>query len=110
MAPKFDPNDPEVLELIDLFQSIGFSKNKATETAKSTKNASALKDLIEKNGLSGRNSDEKKASLLSGLSAQGSKLGDPEKSYVVDAILDGRLKTTEQVSGKLFVFKDYFYY
>lgn len=99
MAPKFDPNDPEVAKLIDLFQTIGFSKAKATETAKSTKNASALKDLIEINRLSERKSDEKKASLLSGLSGQGSKLGDAEKSYVVDAILDGRLKSAEQVSG-----------
>ncbi|EJD01141.1 glutaminyl-tRNA synthetase [Fomitiporia mediterranea MF3/22] len=97
--PKFDPNDPEVVELIDLFQAVGFTKAKATETAKSPKNALALKDIIEKNNLRERNDDDKKASLLSGLAIQGSKLGDAEKRYIVEAILDGRLKSSEQVSA-----------
>ena len=100
MAPKFDPNDPEVANLIDLFQSIGFSKPKAAETAKSAKGAAALKDIIEKNSIANKNSDEKKATLLSTLAIQGSKFGDPEKSYIADAILDARLKSSEQVFGK----------
>ena len=45
MPPKFNPDDPETAELIMLFQTIGFSKAKATETAKNAKNASALKEL-----------------------------------------------------------------
>ncbi|THH11712.1 hypothetical protein EW145_g470 [Phellinidium pouzarii] len=84
-------------EIIELFQSIGFTKAKATETAKSAKNASALKEIIEKNSLSERNIDDKKASLVSGLTIQGSKLSDSEKSYIVEAILDGRLKSADQV-------------
>ena len=103
MPPKFDPTDPEVVKLIELFQSIGFTKAKATENVKSAKNASALKDIIEKNGLSNKGLDDKKATLVSGLAIQGAKLGDAEKSYVVDAILSGRLKSAEQVSGELLV-------
>ncbi|KAL5527371.1 hypothetical protein ACEPAG_6162 [Sanghuangporus baumii] len=99
MAPKFDPNDPEIAKLIDLFQSIGFSKPKATETAKSAKNAATLKDIIENNKLANKVSDEKKATLLSTLAVQASKLGDSEKSYLVNTILDSRLKSSEQVSA-----------
>lgn len=101
MPPKFNPDDPETAELIMLFQTIGFSKAKATETAKNAKNASALKEIIQKNDLSSRNVDDKKGSLLAGLASQGSKLGGAEKQYITEAILDGRLKSTEQVSGEL---------
>lgn len=99
MPPKFDPNDPEVAKLIALFQTIGFSPAKATETAKSPKNAASLRDIIEKNDLSSRDLDDKKASLISALAIQGSKLEDAEKTYIVNAILDDRLKSAEQVSG-----------
>lgn len=102
MSRKFDPTDPEIVKLVELFQSIGFTKAKATETAKSSKNASALKDIIDKNNLSEKNLDDKKATLVSSLAIQGAKLGDSEKSYIVDAILDGKLKSSEQVSGKYY--------
>ncbi|KAI5124954.1 hypothetical protein M0805_007381 [Coniferiporia weirii] len=101
MPPKFDPADPEVLKLIDLFQAIGFTRAKATETAKSTKNASALRDIIVDNNLSEKHVDDKKASLVSALAVQGSKLENLEKSYIVEAILDGRLKSAEQVSAAI---------
>ena len=104
--PKFDPEDPEVKKLIELFQTIGFSKPKATETAKSAKTSTILKDIIEKNNLSSRSPDEKKASLISNVAIQGAKLGDAEKTYVVEAIYDEKLKSAEQVSGeflKLFI-------
>ena len=83
MPPKFNPDDPETAELIMLFQTIGFSKAKATETAKNAKNASALKEIIQKNDLSSRNVDDKKGSLLAGLASQGSKLGGAEKQYAI---------------------------
>ena len=104
MPPKFDPNDPEIIKLVDLFQSIGFTKAKATETAKSPKNATALKDIIEKNKLSEQNVDDKKASLLSTLAIQGTKLEDAQKSYIVNAILADELKSSEQVTGKICFF------
>ena len=102
MSKKFNPEDPEVAKIIVLFQSIGFSKAKATETAKSQKIAQALSGIIESNSLADKNLDEKKASLISGLAGQSAKLNEDQKSYIVNAILDGRLKLSEQVNGKGF--------
>ncbi|TDL29536.1 glutaminyl-tRNA synthetase [Rickenella mellea] len=99
MPPKFDENDPETLKLIFAFKSINLSHAKAVEAAKSPKNAASLKDLIEKNELSGKHIDEKQASLISNLAIQGSKLTDDHRKYCLDAILDGRLKSTDQVSA-----------
>ena len=72
----------------------------AAEAAKSAKSASTLKAIIETHDLVSKSLDEKQAVLLAALAVQGSKLGDGERSYAVAAILDGRLKTTDQVSGE----------
>ena len=50
MAPKFDINNPEISELISLFQAVGLSQSKAVETAKSPNNAASLKDIIISGG------------------------------------------------------------
>lgn len=99
MPPKFDPNDPNVAALVALFQSVGLSQSKAVESAKSPKNAASLKDIITSNNLVERQLDDKKLSLVSTLAVQGFKLDDERKSYVVEAIVDGRLKSSEQVNG-----------
>ncbi|RDX53657.1 glutaminyl-tRNA synthetase [Lentinus brumalis] len=96
MAPKADA--PETAELIDLFKKIGLTQSKAAEAAKSPKSATTLKGIIESHDLVNKNLDEKQAVLLATLAVQGSKLGDAERSYAVSAILDGRLKTTDQVA------------
>ncbi|KAI0774072.1 glutaminyl-tRNA synthetase [Fomes fomentarius] len=95
MAPKADA--PETAELIELFKKIGLTQAKAAEAAKSTKSASTLKGIIESHDLVNKNLDEKQAVLLAALAVQGSKLGDGERAYAVAAILDGRMKTTDQV-------------
>lgn len=97
MAPK--PPSAETAELIELFKSIGLTQSKAAEAAKSPKSAATLKDIIEKKKLSGKNLDEKTSVLLAAAAVQSSKLGEDERGYAVDAILDGRLKSTDQVSG-----------
>ncbi|CAL1701119.1 unnamed protein product [Somion occarium] len=89
----------EIAELIELFKSIGLTQSKAAEAAKSPKSASTLKDIIQKHGLIEKNLEEKQAVLLATLAVQGAKLGDVERGYAVDAILDGRLKSTDQVSA-----------
>lgn len=99
MPPKAEPS-PEVQELITLFKSIGLTQAKAAEAAKSPKGATVLKDIIETHALVGKEIDEKQAGLLAALAVQGSKLGPSERAYAVDAILDGRLKSTDQVSGE----------
>ena len=45
--------------------------------------------------------DEKTGVLVASLAVQGSKLEDAEREYAIDAILDGRLKSTDQVAGVL---------
>ena len=97
MPPKAPSAD--TAELIELFKSIGLTQSKAAEAAKSPKSAATLKDIIEKKQLSGKSLDEKTSVLLAALAVQGSKLGEDERGYAVDAILDGRLKSTDQVSG-----------
>lgn len=98
MPPKAAPS-VETAELIELFKSIGLTQSKAAEAAKSAKSASSLKDIIQKHGLVEKNLEEKQAVLLATLAVQGSKLEDAERAYAVNAILDSRLKSTDQVSG-----------
>ena len=98
MAPKADA--PETAELIELFKKIGLTQAKAAEAAKSAKSASTLKSIIETHDLVSKSLDEKQAVLLAALAVQGSKLGEGERSYAVAAVLDGRLKTTDQVAGE----------
>ncbi|QRV72629.1 glutamyl-tRNA synthetase [Ceratobasidium sp. AG-Ba] len=100
MPPKFDPNDPAVAELISLFQSIGLSPPKATEAARS-KSAPVLKDLAQTHDLSKKKLDEKQALSIQSVATQGAKLGPAEKGYLVDAIVDRRIKSPEQLSAAL---------
>ena len=96
MPPKASP---ETAELIETFKSIGLSQAKAAEAAKSAKSAAVLKDLIARHDLAHKSLDEKQASLISSLAVSGSKLSDDQRDYVVSAVLDGRLKATDQVNG-----------
>ena len=99
MPPKFDPNDPETAKIIALFQSIGLSSSKATETAKNPKYAASLQELIVANDLSAAAIDDRKASLINILAMQSLKLGEPEREYTLNAILSERLRTADQISG-----------
>lgn len=96
--PKAD--NPEIVELIQLFKSIGLSQSKAAEAAKSPKGATSLREIIQVHGLKEKSLDEKQAVLLAALAVQGGKLGEGERAYVVDAVLDGRLKSTDQIAGE----------
>ena len=98
MSAKAAPS-ADTAELIELFRRIGLTQSKAAEAAKSPKNAATLKNIIEKNDLAAKNLDEKTAVLLASVAVASSKLAEKEREYAVDAILDGRLKSTDQVSG-----------
>jgi glutaminyl-tRNA synthetase len=89
---------PETAAYVDLFKSIGLTQAKAAEAAKSAKSAELLQGLIERYSLTGR-VDEKQAGLVAALAVQGTKIGEDERGYVVNAIIDGRLKSTDQVNG-----------
>lgn len=92
--------------LISQFKSLGLSQAKAVEAAKSPKSAAILKDLIEKYALVNEKGglDEKQASLvvaLSGNLAKSEATGEAEQKYMLDKILEGKLKSVDQVSGKI---------
>ena len=98
--PKFDKSSPEVTRRIALFQqAVGFTEAKAIEACKNVKNAAAFEDLIQQSNLPERNVDDKKGSLLNHLASQGANLDNAGRSYIVESVLDGRLKSTDQVTG-----------
>lgn len=88
---------------IALFKSIGLNQAKAAEAAKSPKAAAILRDTIQKHSLATVSLDEKQASLFAALASAISKasdVGEQETSYIVARILDGKLKSVDQVSGE----------
>lgn len=111
MAPKkgaVDLTSPESVALITLFQSTGLSESRARNTVQSTKASTAYSRLVDEANLARGDIklDEKKAGLCADLAAAcgyeagKDKLRKEEVGYVVEAIKDGRLKSTDQVSGQ----------
>ncbi len=90
---------PETTAYVNLFKSIGLSQAKASEAAKNAKSAALLQGLIERHALTGGRIDEKQAGLVAALAVQGAKIGEGERGYVVNATIDGRLKSTDQMNG-----------
>jgi glutaminyl-tRNA synthetase len=95
---------PETAAYIELFKSIGLTQAKAAEAAKSAKSAALLQRLIERHELTGGRIDEKQAGLVAALAVQSAKIGEDERGYIVNAIIDGRLKGTDQVNGAYVVY------
>ena len=101
MPPKLDLSDPAVSELVALFKSIGLDQKKAEDVVGSAKTSQSLRELIESNGLPDKGLDAKQGTLLSGFAVQAPKLGPEERTYAVNKIVDGSLKSADQVSGEL---------
>jgi glutaminyl-tRNA synthetase len=101
MPPKFDPNDRAITELISLFKSSGISEVKTLEAVRNPKTSAALKQLVLDNKFNDKPLDDKSAGLLASLASQGSKLSDDERNYIARAIVEVRLKTTDQLSGAI---------
>jgi glutaminyl-tRNA synthetase len=95
--------DPSADPLIPLFTSIGLTKAKAVDAAKSPKNAAILKDIIETHTtVSQGKLDEKQASLivaLAGAISKSSGIGHSEREYVIAKIIEGKLKSVDQITG-----------
>ena len=101
MPPKPTLTTEEIDALTAKFETIGLNKAKAKDAAKSSKIAEPLKHLVETFGLAERSVNDKQASLLVYLAPPSSRLsGDQERGYVVDRIIDGKLKSTDQVNGE----------
>lgn len=102
MAPKakFDSNDPAVAAVIAQFQSIGLTQAKATDVARNPKNSASLSDLVSKNSLQDKGIDAKRGALLTTLAVSGQQLDESGRSYICGAIVDGRLKSEDQIAGQ----------
>jgi glutaminyl-tRNA synthetase len=100
MTPKPTPTTEEIDALATKFEAVGLNRAKAKDAAKSPKIAEPLKHLVEAFRLSERSVNEKQASLLVHLAPPSSRLaGDEERGYIIDKIIDGKLKSTDQVNG-----------
>lgn len=101
MPPKPKP-DPISDPLVALFKSIGLPQSKAIEANKNPKVAAALRDLIDAHDLASVGLDEKRAVLVTAFAGNVVKieLGEEEKAFVVKEILEGRVKSVDQVSGE----------
>lgn len=87
--------------LVTLFTSIGLTRSKAIEAAKSPKAATALSELIGQFSLIG-SLDEKQASLVAAFAVLLSKsvgVGEDGRRHVVSSVINGKLKSTDQVAG-----------
>ena len=97
-------SDPQ----LELFQSIGLTQAKAKEAKKNSKSAATLQDLIQKYNLTSLGLDERRAVLVTAFAGHVSKvseIGDEEKSFVVKYILEGSLKSVDQIAGTSDIFK-----
>lgn len=99
MPPKFNPEAPENASLISLFSSLGLSNNAAVNLVRTPKQSAPFKALIDDYDLAGKTFDDKQAAALVKLSATGGKLSGEDRGFVVKKIVDGSLKSPDQVTG-----------
>ncbi|KAI6130361.1 glutaminyl-tRNA synthetase [Pisolithus croceorrhizus] len=92
---------PSSEDLVSLFKSAGLPQSKATEATKNAKGAAILRDLILSYNLVSAGLTEKQAVLVSSLALQLGKaqnIGGEERAYIVNAILEEKLKSVDQVN------------
>lgn len=98
--PKSNPAASDTF--IPLFKSIGLSQAKAAEAAKNAKSANILCNLIVSYDLTETRLDEKQATLITALAGQLAKTESVEPSeqdFAVKTILQGKLKSVDQVNA-----------
>ncbi|PWN53776.1 putative glutamine-tRNA ligase [Violaceomyces palustris] len=98
MAPKVDVNDPAVKSLLELFATISLTGPKALETVKNKKFSNAIADAIKSNGLSDKGLDTKSSALVVTAATSCADLEPTKRDYVIQRVLDGSLKTTDQIN------------
>ncbi len=123
MPPKkagpVDLETEESKRFIALFESTGLSPNRSKDAVQSIKTCTAFQRLISEQNIGGEGGtklDEKQAGLLVEVSVEGygatgkhgagaggkdgSRLSREDVDYLVKAVLDGRLKSIDQVKGR----------
>ena len=88
-------------ELVELFQSIGFTEQRAKETAKNKKLAPTLQTTIAEAGVSETGCDKATGALLYTLASTITKNATAHLDYIARAIIDKKLKTADQVAGRI---------
>lgn len=95
--------DPDTDPLVVLFRSMGLTQAKALEAVKAPKSAAILKDIIESHNDAVTGLEEKRATLLASLAVLLSKapsVAIDERAFVVQAVLDSKLKSVDQITGR----------
>jgi len=88
-------------ELINLFQSIGLTEQRAKDTAKNKKLAPTLQTTIVEAGVTETGCDKTVGSLLYTLASTITKNANAHLGYIARAIINKKLKTADQVAGKI---------
>lgn len=104
MAPAASTAD-EINALTQYFTSCGLSSVRATELCANPKQAKPAAVLFRAHHLETVGLNDKQASLVVQVSKDGGKIGEQEKDYTVRAIVEGRIKSGEQVLGMLRSFR-----
>lgn len=103
MAPKIDLQDPQVIQLLELFSSISLTGQKAQDALKNSTQSSCLQSILKDEELNleskGKQLDSKVNNLIVVASTT---LTDPElqigsRKYVVKRVMDESLKSSDQV-------------
>lgn len=98
MAPKLDTSDPQVQRLVALFATISLTGQRAADTIKNPKYASALEHAITAHRLDEKGLDAKTSTLVVMAASNGAELPHEKLDYVVQRILAKDLLSTDQVS------------
>ena len=100
---KSATTDPDTDPLVLLFKSMGLTQAKALDAVKAPKSAAILKDIIESHRDAVTGLEEKRATLLANLAVlllKAPSLAIDERDFVVQAVLDSKLKSVDQITGR----------
>lgn len=97
MAPA--PLSAELEALAEYFQQCGLAPTASVETVRG-KSKGAAQALFTANKLEDKHLNNKQGLFALQVAKDGAKLSEESRNYAVEAIVDGRLKAADQVSGE----------
>lgn len=90
----------DVEQLTTYLMSCGLAETRAAEVSKS-KMAAPARTLFQANQLESKGLNDKAALLALQIAKDAGKLGATEQNYAVAAVVEGRLKSSDQVGAAL---------
>lgn len=91
---------PEIEQLVAYFESAGISPTRSLEVAKNPKTAAGAHALFVSNQLETKGLSDKQGLLALQVAKDGAKLSEEGRNYVVGAVVEGRVKGGDQVTGE----------